>query len=199
VKWTALAVIALALATTAHANPSIDYDVYGLDLGSGTNCVWPAEGQVFTATVYVYGTDHLYGHIADGIRGASFKLTRTFGGQVLSVTNLFSDWQLGGPSPEWDQWVVASDDCVMPDEDDVILLGSVEYLYLGPPGLLTIGPNSVDGLMVVDCNYNGWQIEYDDPPYNLRLVGGVGVVPPQGCGTTPVSDVSWGAIKALYR
>jgi hypothetical protein len=197
VKWTAIVVIALALATCAHANPVLVYDVYGLDLGSGTNCIWPVEGQVFTATVYVYGDDYWSGHVASGIRYAYFKLTRTFGGQLLSFTNLLSDYQTGGP--ELDRWIVASPDCVMPDEDGVILLGSVEYLYLGPPGLLTIEPTALDGLMVVDCDYHAWQIEHGYPPYNSLLVGGVGMVPPQGCGTTPVSQVSWGALKALYR
>lgn len=185
--------LTLSLTQVVGANPTID-DSFCLDMGGGTNCIWPYPGQVITATVYL--EPHHWCWWPDGIRGASFRLERTFGGQRLGQTNFLGGLSIGNPDIGWD--IVAGADCVEPDANGVIVLGQVQYLYEGPPGLLRIRNHpTFQRLSVVGCNYQMRHI--DESSLGYYQYGGVGVVAPWGCLTTPVALVSWGTIKALYR
>jgi len=132
-----------------------------------------------------------------GTRGTAFLLIRTFTGFKLSQMALLNGLDFG--DAEVDGWTIAAGtDCVYPDIDGVVCVGVIQYLYLGVPGTLDIVPHPGTGREVLDCDFlsNCWCVHA-----NL----GVSVPPNPGdpdceCEPpNPVEDMSWGAIKSLFR
>lgn len=131
-----------------------------------------------------------------GIRAVSLLIERTFGGYNVGSANLLGGQALGGPEDPAG-WALTAFDCVMPDQNGMVLAASVDYLYTGPAGYIKILGHPVDGKMTVDCDF---LVDM----YCVYMNGGVNADPPEGdpdcdCPPSPVEDSSWGTIKALYR
>jgi hypothetical protein len=186
--------LSLVLARAAAANPTL-HNTFCLDMGGGSNCVWPDPGEIVTATVYLAGTEPWYGGWSCDVRSVAFKLERTFGGQLVGQVNLLGGASYGDPETGWRLY--DDEGCTGPGPDGILLLGQAQYLYEGPPGYLRLRAYYSEGLLVRDCDYNLHWIEETELT-SLRY-GGVAAAAPWGCYTTPVEAVSWGAIKALYR
>ena len=102
-----------------------------------------------------------------------------------------------GPVPigDWDEgYVVVSDECM--DEFPVVL-GYLSVFTLGLPGYVFIDPHSYYSNTFLTCADPPVELEYcyvqdgailTDPP-NVRDL----------CGPNPVREITWGAVKALYR
>jgi hypothetical protein len=99
------------------------------------------------------------------------------------------------PAP-WDSpegAYVESDYCVT---DGAVIAGHVEMFYLGGACCLEI---------LDHADYPRWVVDCGDPPgvdyYCVLAHGSIGGAEcPEGdCGSTPVRDNTWGAMKALYR
>ena len=179
--------LVLLLAVPALANPVV-LEKVSLDMGTGTSCVWPEEGEVVTATIYILPGETLAQVVMDSIR---IRLDRTFGGELLGLTNLTGGWHGGDPeSPSG--WLLDVPYCPPAAAHGFLAIGTVEYLYRGPPGLLSPRISSPQ----TDTAWVGCSGSH--PGFLSRLIGGVGMSPPAGC-YTPVDATSWGVIKALYR
>jgi hypothetical protein len=102
---------------------------------------------------------------------------------------------IGGPDQE--NWVIAWTDCEPPNAAGIIKVLKQGY-YCYQPMTITLQGNTVDGKMVVDCDFGADQ-------FCVLGNGGIGMDAPAGDGTcdtcidTPVQEETWGAIKALYR
>jgi len=131
-----------------------------------------------------------------GTRGTAFLLTRTFQGFKLSQTSMLGGLDFG--DAEVDGWTIAAGAaCVYPDASGTVCVGVINYLYLGVPGTLDVGPHPGTGYEVLDCDFLS---DYYCVYANL----GVSVPPNPGdpecdCGEVPVEDSTWGGIKSLYR
>jgi hypothetical protein len=81
----------------------------------------------------------------------------------------------------WDTWPVT--------------LGYLSLFYLGNPGLVEIVPHVDNGHSYITCGDPGEVIDYC-----YVLHGGIGMQPYETtyCGS-PVENITWGAVKALYR
>ncbi len=187
-----LCILALVITVSpASANPVWNDGVI-VEFADGQNCVWPSyPNQVITARVVL--TEPILAQA--GIVGFAFRIERTFGGWVLDTRNLLDPGGLMAGSVEGDGLSLASATCVLPDEQGRIPIAEIDYVYLGPPGLLTVTGSLLDGQTFVDCEV-AWQSWYT---YEDLNTGGVGEVPPAGCFNSPVETLSWGSIKAMYH
>ncbi|MBD3366586.1 MAG: hypothetical protein GF405_00260 [Candidatus Eisenbacteria bacterium] len=174
--------------SSAFANPVWNDEVV-VEFSDGQNCVWPHPGQVITARVVLTEP----GYAQDGITAFAFRIDRTFGGFVVETRNLLGGLMIG--SLESEGVSVGAATCVTPDGQGRIPIVEIDYFYDGMPGLLSVLWHVDEGATFVDCdqNYHTW---YND---SERNVGGVGMEPPGGCYESPVAEMSWGAVKALYR
>ncbi len=188
-----LVLLAAAVQAPAGQNPdirvSLDFDP--------PNGVHRVDDPVNPLRVYVvcdcFGAN-------GGLSGAVVSFERTFGAagyqQVALITAPHGSF--GDVEDPYMGWVMASVECVYPDAAGVVLIGYVDYWYIGPPGYLRIVPPDLEGGLVADCD-----VEVDE--YCVFMNAGVGVDPPPGdpdceCGSiVPVEEGSWGAIKAIYR
>jgi hypothetical protein len=181
----------LTLAALALANPYPEPNQVHFDVGNGSNCIWPNAGDLVTVTVFL---DEFGSSQWEGLSSIGFQFYRTFEGFKLSQTNL-----LGGPDfgdVEVDGWMLTSgEDCAEPDADDAIPLGEVVYLYFYP-GLIELLPHPQSGYIFTYCNDDSdWWVHSETDDY----MAGLGMEPPSGCTPTPVSDVTWGTVKAVFR
>jgi len=191
-----LVVVALAFGS-AFAGTNPDIRIYlDADPPNMISRVDPAASEQFTVSVVVDCLGE-----GGGFRGTGLLLERTFTGFKLSQTNLLPaglDFGDAEVDPGWT--FVAGPDCPMPDENDMVVIGILEYLYLGGPGTLAIRPHGLvepgTGREALDCYYAS---DYWCIVGNL----GVGADAPPGdadCDCdTPVEESTWGSIKAFYR
>ncbi len=87
---------------------------------------------------------------------------------------------------------LTSTECITPDMQP-IAIAVLHCFYQGTPGDIEI---------TYHPEFPGWIVFCDDSVQIFCVLshGGVGKQPLAGdCGGNPVEDVSWGAIKALYR
>jgi hypothetical protein len=87
---------------------------------------------------------------------------------------------------------ITSTDCITADMQPMPI-AVLHCLYTGLPGDIEV---------TYHPDYPGWIVLCDDSLQVFCVLshGGVGKAPLGGdCGGNPVEDVSWGAIKALYR
>lgn len=177
----------LLLAVSAVANPVVPDGII-IDMGNGTNCVWPEVGETISATIYISPGTVLRQVGMDSVR---IRVNRTFGGQILGLTSETGGWHSGDPESA-SGWYLDMPYCPPIGPWGFLAVGTVEYMYQGPPGLLI-------PLVYSPYTDSSWtSCEGSHPGFQSVLVGGVGESPPAGC-RTPVDSVSWGVIKALYR
>ncbi len=155
-----------------------------LEFAGGANYIEPGASVPFTATVYVGGFDP-----GAGLTAVEFALDQTFGGFLLTSTNLL-DLEIGDPVSGWS---LASTECVMPDVDGRVAVAEVQYIYDGvTPGTLEILTNPMTSTRLVqDCVYEleDWCVRRDPSGH-----GGVWAEPPEGdCG--PGNESAW----TVYR
>jgi hypothetical protein len=187
----ALAALAMAAPSLADQNP--DIRIY-LDADPPDYVHQICPEPMTTFEVYVcldcFGEE-------GGLRGVIFRFERTFGGYLTTKIPLLGSNHLGDPEDETYGWTIVSDgDCVYPDENGIVVVGLCVYLYVGPPGTLDLARVDVSWEDTLDCDM---QNDFFCVYANLGVC-----VPPnpgQGCDclVTPVADVSWGSIKALYQ
>jgi hypothetical protein len=179
----AVLVAFIATAAMADENPNIM-------IGCDSNNPPPPENNRLdpapNGTIDVYVVAKNFGP-GGGALGAAFLFERTFGGFKLAQTNLlpgldFGDVEAGG-------WAItAGAECQFPDANGYLMLATVQYLYLGTPGTITIVEHPVDGLVISDCD---------------NLLDTATVFSNFGVGTdapsSPVEASTWSGIKGLYR
>jgi hypothetical protein len=189
-----LLVMALAsVPVLAAGNPSPQLDVIVFDMGDGSNCICPQPDTPFTVTAMLARLDYA----ENGIRQIAFSFHRTFGGDMVSATNLLGGTMLGDPE-SGSGCMLLADDCVLPNETGFIPLVSCEYLYTGVPGVILPHGYGTEGARFVDCAGDTcyWMFLWSDYGGNA----GICMDPPYGCGVVvPVENATWGSIKALYR
>lgn len=163
---TVVAILVIAGAAWANQNP--DIRIY-LDAAPPNEVheIHPAASSVFD----VYVCLDCFGD-GGGTRGTAFLLQRTFQGFKLSQTALLGGLDFG--DAEVDGWTIAAGaDCVYPDEDGIVLVGVMQYLYLGVPGTLDLLPHPGTGRQALDCNF-----DWDNYCINANL--GVSMPPNPG-------------------
>jgi hypothetical protein len=142
--------------------------------------------------VNAYVTADFTGWI-EGIKMVAFRLELTPGTAMgLNFTSsdpiifIDGDWESG--------IVVSTDDCL---DSFPAVLGYLSVFYLGVPGYITIHPHPELGNVFASCEDPGEMLEYC-----YVQDGGLCASAPAPrflCQHNPVNDVTWGAIKALYR
>jgi hypothetical protein len=185
----ALATLAVAVAAAADMNP--DIRIYlDVDPPYYVHEICPEEGTEFRVYICLdtLGPD-------GGTRGARFWCPMDFGGVRVGEMDLLGGLALGDVEDPWGGWMVVSGpDCVYPDEHGVVVVGSLTYLYTGPPGTLDIAPCGVEPRATIDC---GFLYDWFCVHANLGVCA-----PPnpgeEGC-ISPVEELTWGSIKAMYR
>jgi len=179
----AVALVAAVACGTAWAGDNPDIRIYlDVDPPNYVHRIDPDVNDMFD----VYICLDTFGEGA-GTRGVGVLFDRTFGGIKTGQTNLLGGLDMG--DVEVDGWsCVAGADCVYPDENGIVTVGYVSYLYTGAPGGIAILEHPVSGTEVLDCN---------DIEDHFIVIGNLGVNadPPEA----PVEARSWGSIKALYR
>ncbi len=192
VRVIAIAVSVLVLvAGTAGANPIVGEWLY-IDFDP-PNFVHRADPPIYTAVDAYLMLDLTYSG-EPGFTAVSFRLDVTPGVSSPPVfTNLLpGDVAIG----DWETGItLASTECITSFPAQIAVLS---LYYLGTPGDVAIYDHPEYPRWVVDCQDPGM-----DFYYCVYSFGGVGKDPDVGpfgdCGGSPVEDISWTAIKSLYR
>ncbi len=168
--------------------------------GSGENEICPAINGIFN----VYVCFDRFGE-GGGMLGAAFMFVRTFAGFKLLQTNLLPGLDFG--DVEVDGWAItAGANCQYP-VDGTLVGASIQYLYLGQPGVIEIVSHPIDGNSAADCDnlLDFWCVaSLDSHIFSGNF--GVCMPPPAAAYSSacepllvPVEGATWGGIKALYR
>jgi hypothetical protein len=183
----------LLVAAPAFAGQNPDVRIYlDFDPPNGVSRIDPVADSTFDVYIVL---DHL--GAGGGVRGVAPVFERTFGGTLLSQTNLLGGMDFYSVDDTYGGWVhLSGTDCAHPSANGLLVTGFVTYLYNGTPGYMRIQRPEVDPGMVVDCDFAA---DY----FCVAGNAGVGMDAPSGepgCGgASPVESVSWSSIKALYR
>jgi hypothetical protein len=141
---TGLFIAVLAFAVCADQNPNIRIYL-DADPPNHLDFVEPPASGTFDVYVCLDCFNS-----CGGTRGTAFLLERTFQGFKLSQQALLGGLDFG--DAEVDGWTIAAGtDCVMPDENGIVCVGVITYLYLGVPGTLDLLPHPGTGREVLDC------------------------------------------------
>lgn len=189
-----LVVVALAFGS-AFAGTNPDIRVYlDADPPNLVDRLDPAASESFVVSIVA----DCFGE-GGGFRGTGILFSRTFSGFKLAQTAAQPGLDFGDVEVD-PGWTLAFTDCAMPDVNEIVVVGTVEYLYLGAPGTIQILPHGDvepgTGREALDCNFESdfWCIAGNF---------GVGADAPPGEGgcdcDNPVEEATWGAIKAFYR
>jgi hypothetical protein len=96
---------------------------------------------------------------------------------------------------DWESGVIVStDDCM---DTFPAVLGYLSFLYQGVPGYIMIQPHPELGHVFASCDNPGEMLEYCYVQDGALCTSAPS--PRVLCEHNPVSDVTWGAIKSLYR
>ena len=205
------ALVLLLVAASCWANPWIpaDGDWLKFDFGGGSNCVWPAVGETLRLRLVL---DDLC-LVQTGINGIAGSVYWDFSADLLDARCLLA----GAPG---DSMLIVSaggqavffqfisfDECSVPDESGSIPVVALDLVYTGVPGTIWFEPwvdewtpGMPSGLVWYTMPEGGGMWYPHQYYFDFEFRGGVGAEPLGGCtGTSVVSDLSWGAIKALYR
>jgi len=148
---TSLFIVVLAFSVYADQNPNIQIYLDADPPNRLDRVDPPASG---TFDVYVC-LDCL--NSCGGTRGTAFLLQRTFQGFKLSQTALLGGLDFGDAETDPGWTIAAGADCVYPDENGIVCVGVIQYLYLGVSGTLDILPHGQvepgTGREVLDCCY----------------------------------------------
>ena len=182
-----------SLAVPALADQNPDIRIYlDADPNNKVHEIHPNASETFD----VYVCLDCFGE-GGGTRGTAFLFERSFNGFKLGQTSLLGGLDFG--DVEADGWTLAAGaDCIYP-VDDIVCVGFVNYLFLGPdPGFIMLLPHPGTGREVLDCDFLS-------DFYCIYANLGVSMPPPEGepdCDCeppNPVEDSTWGGIKSLYR
>ena len=185
-------VLCAPLMCLANPVPTLDALQFGTD--EGLYCVWPSEGAEFTVTVVVDIDNLMYLPRPDGVIEVAFMFERSFGGEKIDERCLLGGPYYGDVENGGVVACAAPGDCVLPDEDGLVPVAEIVYVYSGSPGLIhLIAVPGIGGLVAL-CppGCTPWS-------NSLPSIAGVGMESPNGCNVSPVHDLGWSAIKALYR
>jgi len=186
-----IAIAALAFcsfATTSAANPILtDWLYVDFDPPNYVHSVFPEPFSTLDAYIVMNLELSLY----DEFRSVSFRLEVTPGMSgaptftcLLPGATVSGDWETG--------LTITSADCV---EAFPATVGKLTLLYLGSPGDVLIRDHPDFPRSVVNCSDPGTVFEYC-----VWSHGGVGKEAVSGdCGANAADDVTWTAMKALYR
>jgi len=193
--------LALLVAGTAFAGTNPDVRVY-LDFDESGAGVHRLDGLTIMEIVDVYVVLDCLGE-GSGTRGLGFTFERegTLTAIIGTPVNLLGGLSNGNPeSPTPSDGgcnFLAGGACVYPDVNGVVVAGYVPYTYVAGSGYVKIGPNTISGRQVLDCDFN------DDDDFCVYSHVAVDEDPPAGdadCDCdSPVELETWGAIKGLFR
>jgi len=177
----------LVVAVAASANP-IAFDMYvDFDPPNGAMSVYPppytsVNAYIVSDLSYLTG-DLIYGISLDVEVPAGSAQMSDFvpASPVYFVTGIVGDGI-----------TVIKEDCF---ESGTVVLGHVPVLYLGVPGVVQIVAHPHQGHIFTTCP------DYDEYTYCITMGGGLGMEPlaPLDLCLSPVQNVEWGVIKAMYR
>jgi hypothetical protein len=171
---------------TASANPIIGEQVYiDFDPPNAVHSVYPELFEEVEAYVVV---DLMQGYHED-FRAIYFRLATTPGtADQPSFTNLLPGAIVEG---DWFEGISITVDCV--SAAPPLPIGKLSFVYNGIPGDVTIEEHPDFPALLISC-LDEWLV------FCIRTHGGVGKEALEGdCFGSPVEDVSWGAVKGLYR
>jgi hypothetical protein len=188
---TALGVLmlGLTLVATAAANP-IGIDLFvDFEPPYAMTSIYPAP----YTTVFAYVVADIGYITGEDVYSVSFDASVTEGtGVMVDFTPIDPSYIVLGIVG--DGITVIAEDCFT---QFPATLGYVHIFYLGMPGIVEIVPHPYLGHVFTTCGDPGSEHEYC-----YVQGGGIGMYAPEPlilCDHNPVSDVAWGAIKALYR
>ena len=185
---TAIAVDVLLVAAGAYANP-IAIDMYvDFDPPNGVFSVYPAP----YTTVNAYIVAELGYLTGEDVYAVSFDVDLMFNAAVItgSFVPAFPTYTVQIVE---NGIVVVAEDCISVFP---ATLGYVPIFYTGGQDYVQINPHAYNGNTFVTC---GSMEEHD---YCYVMDGGLGIEPqpPRDlCGSPVRDDITWGAIKSLYR
>jgi hypothetical protein len=182
------AVAALVLCPlSVLANPIPIEMVIDFDPPGYVHSVYPVPYTTINA--FVVGD---FSATTSGINSVAFRLALT------PVSLLGLSFQSSGPiiqiTGDWETGIVVySTDCL---DDFPVALGYLSIFYLGGEGYVSIEPHLDVGSEYTACDNPGVPLEFC-----LVQDGGVGTnaPDPRFICQTPVENVTWSAIKTLYR
>jgi len=141
-----LAILILAGPALAGQNPYLRIYL-DADPPNYLHEIYPMASEMFDVYVCLDCLD-----TEGGTRGTAFLLQKTFVGFKLSQTSLLGGLDFG--DAEVDGWTIAAgSDCVYPDENGIVAVGVIQYLYLGVPGTLDLLPHPGTGREAIDCDF----------------------------------------------
>ena len=184
----AVLVLLFVGAGTAFANPIMaDWLYIDFDPPNFVHDVYPATYSAVDAYVMFSNPGFLF----DGFTTVSFALSVTPG---MSSPPAFTPLLPGGLAiGAWDTGItIASTECMTTFP---VQIGRLSFVYTGVPGDVAIIDHPDYPRWIVDCDEPGEVFEYC--VYWNGGVGKPGVV--GDCGVSPVENVTWGAVKSMYR
>jgi hypothetical protein len=178
---------ALMVAVTVSANP-IAIELYvDFDPPNGAMSIYPPP----YSSVNAYIVSDLSYMVADPIYSISLDV------EVPAGSAQMSDFVPANPvffvtGIVGDGITVINEDCF---DTGTVVLGHIPILYLGVPGVIQIVEHPYQGHTFATCP------DYDEYTYCTTMGGGLGMEPlaPLDLCLSPVQDVEWGVIKAMYR
>jgi hypothetical protein len=180
------AAVCLLCPLTAHGNPIIGEQVYvDFDPPNEVHSIYPQPFDAVDAYVVV---DLTFGVIQD-LSSIYFRLATTPGtADQPTFTNLVPGAIVEG---DWFSGISITTDCL--SAVPPVAVGKLSFIYNAIPGDVTIEHHPELPALIIDCAGTWFA-------FCVRMHGGVGKEAREGdCFGSPVEDVSWGAIKGLYK
>jgi hypothetical protein len=185
----AMALLAVMVAGSAAANPIVGNWLYiDFDPPNYSHEIYPELYETVEAYL-MFSHPDLYP--SQGFTTLSFALSVTPG---MSNPPAFINLLPGNLAiGSWDVGItVASTEC---QTDFTVPIGYLYFIYLGTPGDIAIIDHPDYPRWLVDCQDPGQVFEYC-----VYWNGGVGKDGIEGdCNVNPVEDLTWSAIKSMYR
>jgi len=166
-RASAVVLLCLAVALTAQAGQNPNVNLH-LEFQNGSNYIAPEAAQLCTVTIYAGNVNP-----AGGVMCVGLLVGRSFGGVLVSSTNLLDGLEIGEPETGW---ILAALSC-MSDSSGSVPVAELVYLYLGPGGTLELDSHPEVARDVCDCDggEDQWCVRSDSSGH-----GGVWVPPPPG-------------------
>jgi hypothetical protein len=169
------------------SNPVAIEMMIDFDPPNMVNEIYPTPYTTFNAYLVADFTG-----LAEGTNMVAFRF------DVSPEMGVVTGFTSGNPiifiTGSWDTGlIVTSTDCI---DTFPATLGYLNVLYLGVPGQIRIEPHLLAGHVFATCDEPSEEYEYC---YVLDGAVGMNGTEPRFICTNPVQDVTWGAIKTLYR
>lgn len=190
----AIVILAVAIPAFAGENPNaVVFVTFDPACPAPYNHVIPFSGAGMVDSYVCVGG---FGE-GGGIRALSFSMVASaMLSPMLPDYSVFDATAQGSGGPGGGDWLIGASVCVYPNECGIVTVVRQPFFAMGA-GTITIGPSSVDGKMVVDC-------QFDADQFCVCANGAIGMDPVLGdedcqCEGSPVEPSTWGSIKSLYR